>query len=192
VERSRAQLIEAMLRLLRANEPRKISVSELCKLARVSRPTFYQHFAGTDDLLTAAIRQRLEQVLLLAHTPTETGVNVPATVVAFLDELNHDRDIYRSLLGKHSPYGSTRDLMEKWLVVRLGEYFQGASGTGGRAGTELVFVAGGILSILGGWLSQPGTAGREEIDRLGREIWQLAESVLNPGGNAWTYQSDQK
>ena len=62
VIRTRELLVDAVLTLLK-DETRSssaLSISEITALARVSRPTFYQHYASPDRLIVDAVRRRLE------------------------------------------------------------------------------------------------------------------------------------
>lgn len=59
--RSRAALIDAMIAALDEGvPPSSISITDAVKRAGVSRPTFYQHFAGMPALVHAAALQRLQ------------------------------------------------------------------------------------------------------------------------------------
>ncbi|MDJ1369972.1 TetR/AcrR family transcriptional regulator [Gulosibacter molinativorax] len=61
--RSYDALIQAMLAVLRRGEdPAAVSITEIVKAAKVSRPTFYQHFADVPDLIRAATLHRLESI----------------------------------------------------------------------------------------------------------------------------------
>lgn len=55
VERSRQQLIDALLTLMHHSPYGKISVAQICEQSKVARPTFYLHFRSKDDLLRAYI-----------------------------------------------------------------------------------------------------------------------------------------
>ena len=48
---SQARIAEAMSRLLEKKPFSSVSISELCREAGVSRPTFYSQFASTDDVI---------------------------------------------------------------------------------------------------------------------------------------------
>ena len=55
VERSRRQLMTALLELMQEFPYSKISVAQLCERSGVARPTFYLHYRSKDDLFRGYI-----------------------------------------------------------------------------------------------------------------------------------------
>jgi len=60
--RSRAALISAATELIDERDVASISITDVCTVAGVSRPTFYQHFGDVSTLVQAAAIDRLQQV----------------------------------------------------------------------------------------------------------------------------------
>jgi AcrR family transcriptional regulator len=80
------------------------TITDIVKVAGVSRPTFYQHFADVPDLIRAAALERLRE--LFAHAPQLsdelTGTRfMHARLASLLGELQHDRAVYLPVL--HGP-----------------------------------------------------------------------------------------
>lgn len=63
VAKTRMHMIQTTLELLRNNSFSKISVSDICEEAMISRSTFYTHFEDKFALLDACMKQ-IEQKLL--------------------------------------------------------------------------------------------------------------------------------
>lgn len=61
VERSRRQLMTALLELMQQQPYRKISVAHICEHSGVARPTFYLHYRSKDDLLRGYIESMFLQ-----------------------------------------------------------------------------------------------------------------------------------
>lgn len=61
VERSRRQLMTALLELMQQQPYRKISVAQVCERSGVARPTFYLHYGCKDDLLRGYIESMFLQ-----------------------------------------------------------------------------------------------------------------------------------
>ena len=59
VERSRRQLMTALLELMQQQPYRKISVAHICEHSGVARPTFYLHYGCKDDLLRGYIESKI-------------------------------------------------------------------------------------------------------------------------------------
>jgi AcrR family transcriptional regulator len=176
-ERSRSQLIEALRVQLHEHDPREISVSSVCTQAGLSRPTFYQHFASLDELAVAGIEQRLAE--LHRQDSSDRRPTSYDAVVRFLDELDSDRSVYRQVIGSDAVFTSPRDAVEDWLVVRLVEDHDGPVADP----SSIRFAAGGVLSLLRGWLLQePSDPGRPTSMQLADDMWRLASRVVGGTG----------
>jgi AcrR family transcriptional regulator len=57
VLRTRARLQDTFVSLIRAKGYDAISVSDICKSAKIGRSTFYAHFTDKDDLFVAGVRR---------------------------------------------------------------------------------------------------------------------------------------
>lgn len=176
-ERSRSQLIEALRVQLHERDPREISVSSVCTQARLSRPTFYQHFVSLDDLAVAGIELRLAEL----HRADEADARPTSydAVVRFLDELDSDRGVYRQVIGSDAVFSGPRDAVEEWLIVRLVEDHDGPV----EDPSSIRFAAGGVLSLVRGWLLQePSDPERPTSKQLADDLWRLASLVVGGTG----------
>ena len=63
VAKTRMHMIQTTLELLRKNSFSKISVSDICEEAMISRSTFYTHFEDKFALLDACMEQIAQQLL---------------------------------------------------------------------------------------------------------------------------------
>src|SRR5690554_1736020 len=63
VRRTRRQLCEAMLALLVERDYDTITVQEITERADLNRATFYHHFNHKDELLTAALEARFDELV---------------------------------------------------------------------------------------------------------------------------------
>jgi AcrR family transcriptional regulator len=176
-KRSRSQLIGALRVQLHERDPREITVSSVCTEAGLSRPTFYQHFASLDELAVAGIEQRLAE--LDPGAPTDARPTSYEAVVRFLDELASDRGVYRQVIGSDAIFSGPRDAVEDWLVVRLIEDHDGPV----EDPSSIRFAAGGILSLVRGWLLQePDDRDRPTSKELADDLWRLASLVVGGTG----------
>jgi len=62
IQKTYKSLIEAFEILLNKKEFEKISVTEICDLAMIRRPTFYQHFLDKYDFLTFFIKSKMNVI----------------------------------------------------------------------------------------------------------------------------------
>ena len=70
IRRTRRELENALIRLLKEKNIQSISVKELCEEADVTRSTFYQHYSNPYDMLTEIQDRIMDQVQEIINTTT--------------------------------------------------------------------------------------------------------------------------
>lgn len=166
VQRSRAQLMSALSSLMKQSPSDQISISSLCTAAGVSRPTFYQHFSNVDDVLTAALDQRLAEVI--DSHPTDA----PSTIARFLADVIDDPEIYRELLTGSPVLTGPSDALQAWMTRRLAAHFD----LGPESALTLAFAAAGVVAAIREWLRSP----HDGDVALADQIWTLVTRVVPP------------
>jgi AcrR family transcriptional regulator len=176
-EAARAALAEAMVRLIsRAEDGEKPSVSTLCAEAGVSRPTFYRHFKSVDDVLSFAIRTRLDTLSqTILEDPDITPAELPAGVVRLMTEVWQDRPLYRQVLRPNSPYALARQTAQSWVQAAMSAEMGGDQ----RANTRVAFAAGGVLACMA-MLVEDDDLDEEGIRVIGEEL-VAALARIEPG-----------
>lgn len=172
-ERSRAQLTDALGTLLRARDPREISVSELCTEAGVSRPTFYQHFASLDEVAVAGIEVRLCQLRVeLPDAGRDDAETSYRLLHAWLEELDAERETWQRTIGSGTAFSASRDTVETWLADRLAQRAPEA------AAPALRYAAAGFLGAVRAWLLQEPGSDRASAAELAGSLVDLSARVL--------------
>lgn len=169
VERSRAQLVEALGTLLSTTEARDISVSALCAQAGVSRPTFYQHFASIDEVAVAGIERRFTE--LRADLPDGPDLQ-HRLLAAFLADLDARREAWQRTIGSGTAFVASRDTVETWLADRLAER------TSEAGPIALRYAAAGFLGAVRAWLLAPAGPERPDVETFAAELVELAARTL--------------
>lgn len=172
VTRTKAALFEAIRDLLKADGA-NLSISTVCERAGVSRPAFYQHFTSLDDLLQAAVRDRLRQIKQRA---VASGAGAPGragsarVLEAMLEELAGERDLYTGTLGDTPVARRLQSTFEDYLRERWAESRPGLDPT------TLSFACGGVSRLIIDWLGQ----GPERISaaELASSLWRLVDAVV--------------
>lgn len=80
---TRTHIYEAMGRLLEEKPIRKITVTEICKMAGVNRATFYRHYIDPEDLANTMQKEAVDK-LVQAVSVIQTGDNVEEILTLIL------------------------------------------------------------------------------------------------------------
>ncbi|GAA2035645.1 hypothetical protein GCM10009819_20190 [Agromyces tropicus] len=176
--RTRAALVEALLRLLAREPLDAISVAALCREAGVHRTTFYAHAPNVHafalDVFTLDV-DRLTAVAVEpgAETPEHVAERYLASLVAVLEHVAEDRAGYRALFGSTSR-GVFRSALDARLRrrARIALEVWRAQGVPGAPRDDdaideaAAFIAGGLVGALETWAMGDGTDAAAAADRL--------------------------
>ncbi|WP_244930102.1 TetR/AcrR family transcriptional regulator [Nocardioides sp. W7] len=166
VSRTRAALVTAVEEVLEQGSWAELTIGALCTRARISRPTFYQHFPSMADLLGATIRHRLDQTRAEMCVPADG----PEVLAAALVRLHAERGQYACLSAEPTAYVQVQAAFEDWLVGRVQEAFPHADPVAAS------YAAGGIARVMGRWLATDSD--RPTPEELARSLWLLNRAVL--------------
>lgn len=170
-------LQEALRGLVRDRPLDSITVSELCRVADVRRTTYYTHFDGIADQLTALLIDPVARAISIAG-PAE---DVPSTVLAFRDSMRatlrliaDDRDAFRAAF-RSTVSGSFRRALAAALADRVATALDVWAAfdvaTDVDRAVAVPFVAGGLTLVLEAWaLADDGDA----------EAWEAAAASQLP------------
>lgn len=144
VDRTRSALERSFNALFLAEGYEKTTPARVAEAAKVGRSTFYEHFAGQEDLF----EQRLLRVLLPLAEATRPDVS-PAALEPSLDHFWENRVIVRTLLG-----GRARTVTMRTLTGLIEDRVRGQR-TGSSIPLRLIatHIAGAQLAMLEEWLS---------------------------------------
>jgi len=165
VQRTHKTLRDALVRLVIERGWDELSVKDICDAADVGRSTFYEHFAGKEDLLTSGFSDL--GVHLRAPRSHPAG-----TVLRFVHPLfEHalgSRPLFRALVGKTSGHVVERRFRSLVLSLVAEEL--------GRAEDDPLvrFLTGGVVELLVSALELRDT----RVDELDATAQRLAAHLL--------------
>lgn len=176
VVRTRENLRAAALALVAEREWTEISVTDVTKQARVSRPTFYLHYGSLDELAADAVIGRIREATGSVGSQAMSADGVPPSLTAFLREVNAHRVVYRRLIGARSVAGIAREMVAGHLGERLVEW----GVVVGPDTEELAqFLAGGVLGFLSYWLRSDAVEPTESVAAAAQRLWSMIHGPLS-------------
>lgn len=104
VVKTKEALFDTLLQLLKTNNFDNITVSQLCKDARINRTTFYAHYKNIDELFQEHFEKILNE-LRLSYVDINKKLQVPEldSMVPLFEHILKYRKIYDVLLSEHAP-----------------------------------------------------------------------------------------
>ena len=168
--RTRAKLQQALKSLLAM---RSYGIDEICKLAKVSRSTFYAHFRSKDDLKRSGLEALRRE--LLARRPADKSHRMfdSSALRSFaFDLFAHARDHlehYRRLAGTRGATVIFRKLKETATDLVRSEFSAGGKLKNSEAMEREVavqLVVSAFMGVLIWWLDRGAPLGVDRIDAL--------------------------
>ncbi|RKQ35085.1 TetR/AcrR family transcriptional regulator [Kocuria tytonis] len=138
----------ACLELLEVQNARDITISQLCKKAAISRPTFYQHYAGLDDVYADIVRQELSRTAHELESFDRTpGQNPLERLLSFV----HAHGVGAlATVGNRQLASRARPIVELWLAERVARaaFDADLDDLDAPLRTQTYFAAGGLVTVL--------------------------------------------
>jgi AcrR family transcriptional regulator len=183
IVRTRKQLQDALLSLIRTRDYDSISISDICRSAKVGRSTFYAHYARKDDLKRSGLRHLRDMLTEVQLRGTDQGAKPPplSFSLALFEHARSHLDLYRALIGTRGGAVALSALREALSELVRGELRQRS----GRARSAddpreftVQYLVGAYLSVLTWWLDAGAKLPVQRVDALFR---QLATEGIGPG-----------
>jgi AcrR family transcriptional regulator len=181
--RTRQKLVAAFHAVVAESDPAAMSVASLARVAGVNRTSFYSHFSSPEDLAIHALGELLEvvgdtDILLRAEhsvSAEEASRRALRDIVQFVWER---RDSYARVLGPGAAPRVLNAVTEAFTerTVTTLSLIQGRP-AGADVDLTARFLAGGLLAVLGVWLS--GEPSRWSPDEVVEALVQCMPRWLN-------------
>ena len=180
VRYTKMMLRQALLELMKGAPIDNISVTDLCKMADISRGTFYAHYTDAHDLLNQIEQALLSdlQRILTAHLTIGERCDINKVMLELLECISYNGDICTILLSDHGDDAFLRQV----LNVAQELYFKmvGKQAAENYALFEYVFsfLANASMGIIQRWV-QDGM--REPAAFLA----EIVDKVVNSGATGF-------
>ena len=153
VASSTSALSEAVLALLREGRAGKITITEVCSRANLSRPTFYERYDSLDDLIALAITERLGYHRATAFGLDPDSPEFNASLGTYLDAVRSDRRLAEALPAVPAAVGISRRSAIDAIAARMLSRTTPVGTPTTEATLGARFAAAGITELIAGWLA---------------------------------------
>ncbi len=182
--RSRERIRAALMALLEEQDPRKITVSELVRVAGINRTTFYAHYPDVHGVIEEIVQEVVDKLReVLADVRTHGYWQDPEPLMQEVNRfLKQNGQLYRVLLrldGAEHYMEQLKDIFVESLMQDPSIPPEISRSTGFRL--RVLFCAGGIENLYCQWLIGGADCSLEE---LGREVVDIVRSIGRNGPGA--------
>ena len=177
IQRTRHMLSDALFALIVERGYDAITVQDITERANVGRATFYLHYKDKEELLSASLRQLVNELTQYVEPNPDSSATYKTLSVRVFQHIAQRHDLYHALLGESGPpIISIR--MKRYLAVLIQNYVITPLIARGKAivDPELLaaHAAGSLLALLVWWLDHNLAQSAEEMGTL---FWRL----MTPG-----------
>jgi len=157
IQKSRQAMCAAIFQLLEKESFTGLTVNDICKAAKVSRTTFYQHFQDKYDLIRFALEQATDELRRASGGSAEREIH------NLLDFVQENQQVFRHLDEQNEELFY---LLHEVSISSLNEYLESTSEipSGHRSKLHSVFLAGGRAWVLLWWIKTDCRIPRQELE----------------------------
>ncbi|MCC6705701.1 MAG: TetR/AcrR family transcriptional regulator [Thermomicrobiales bacterium] len=185
IERTRAQLRNAVMELIEQGDRAEITVQEVTRRARVNRATFYQHYRDKDELIERTIGELVDEVYD-ACSPVLAGIDrfrpdlVHPSVVHALLKIGERPALFARLIGPGGDPTFNRIFSERTVALGLQALSVQCADEPSNAVPQAIRArasTGMFISICSYWLE---TGCVEPVESVADWYWRLTHPVWFP------------
>ena len=176
IRKTRTQLVQGLIKLMREKDIKDISVKELSDLVDINRGTFYLHYSDIYDMVNQIEDDLFDQFASimrkdLASDPKEISSHYNMLLDIFT-VLKSNREITQVLIGPHGDLTFVNRLKDM-VKEQLASFFQTESN---KPGFEYLFafIVSGYVGVFETWLGSDCPLSEEYIA-------SLCTKIISPG-----------
>src|SRR4051794_4470980 len=166
VQRTQRALHDAFFALVVEKDYEAITVQDILDRANVGRSTFYQHFAGKQDLLLKGL-ENLRGWLAARHREVAEASAIPGVGFsrAMFEHVGEGSKIYRAFVGKEGGPLVQREL-QRMLAELVRSDLAARAPRSTKVPLDLLaeFAASAFMATLAWWMEQRTPMSASEID----------------------------
>lgn len=180
-----ARLLDVASDLIASRGTGGFTIAELARDARVSRPTIYRRWSGTDEVVRAALLRQTVSIIARMSPEVRSGQELVAEVMRFSELFREDR-VFRRLLDREPEaftqyslerVGSSQRAMLRWLEDAIARCQADGSVREGAPGDMSVML---LLIVQSAVLSRQAVSSLIGASEWHRELTHAVEGYLRP------------
>ena len=167
VIKTKKNLYEALLSIMKDKPFEEIKVSEICKVSLTNRSTFYDHFNDKYELLSSLIKDLEEELTskLEENENFETEKEYYMKMVELLfDHISENVSIYSSII-KNNTNSIASDMFKDILLRYVGKHIKKSDISHGNVPVEIItiFYVSAVINVCIYYISEAKNYSKEEI-----------------------------
>ncbi|MER8499352.1 TetR/AcrR family transcriptional regulator [Mesorhizobium sp. M1142] len=166
VARTRALLQDALIALIPERGYAALTVEDICQKADVGRSTFYTHYAGKDELRSAALEAHLQSLSKRVSANEKTGNRLFEFSLPMFEHARAFRSLHHALLASSGDtiHDQLRERIRRAVRTELAGKRIGYTGMPIEIAVQ--FISGAFLAVLAWWISEDSKLSPAQIDEL--------------------------
>ena len=166
VRKTRALLLQGLIKMMETHDIQDISVKELTELADINRGTFYLHYDDIYDMLHKVEDEMFQEFNEIIDQEPATAEALPSqgTLLEFFRFLDRHRDLAKVMIGPHGDLAFMNRLKEQ-IRKRTLQFLESAQSD---ANYEYLcsFIITGCVGVVETWLKTPQPQSPEEMAEI--------------------------
>lgn len=157
VIKTRQNIQNALFDLMGERELSKISISELCRRAKINRKTFYRHYNGVSDIVEELENQLLSELSAILRTGNNSIFDVGAVIRDISSAIEKNRELLIKVVRLNPDLltgGKIKAMMCRMTSLSLRG--AGAIPDSVTADAAAEFIVSGVLALYSAWLNGGG------------------------------------
>ncbi|WP_194419952.1 TetR/AcrR family transcriptional regulator [Microbacterium abyssi] len=163
----------------------RLTIAELAREARVSRPTIYRRWSGADEVVRAALLRQTVMILRRLEPEVSTREGLVAEVLRFADLFREDPVFGRLLSSEPEAFtqyslervGSSQRVMLRWLADAVAHAQNGGTVRAGDPGDMSVML---LLIVQSAVLSRNAVSSLIGAGEWHAELARAVDGYLRP------------
>ena len=154
---------KSFLMLLENKSINDISINDICKLAHISRPSFYSHYEDINDLIIKIEYEKSTYIGTILTTPNTLSIN---DFIKYVSYVKANRNFYIAYFKCENNLYISQHMMEQYLSINR------INNTPALRYHMLFFMAG-LKTIIFDWLNKNCPESIEQISQVLMEQYSL-------------------